>query len=145
MKKVFILLLSILFLATGCDKTFYLDDEYYENNELIEIDSEGIKKLEEDKKSFLVFVNLSGCLSCAEFRVVLDDFMKEYNLTVYSLSITDIEGTCIDNCVKYTPSVVLYHDGKVVDYLDANSNDDLTYYESVDGFVSWLNKYVKLK
>ena len=147
MKKILLIILSLLVLV-GCNKDnkpFSLDSEYYNDGKIIDIDSNGIKKLEKEKKSFAVFVNLKGCTSCIEFKKVLDQFMDEYKIDFYSLSVNDIEGTCIDDCVKYSPSVVIYHKGKVVASLDAIKNEDLPYYESVEGFKSWFNKYVILE
>ena len=47
MKKVILIIITCL-LILGCDKvkTFYLDDEYYENDSLTEIDNDKLKDLE---------------------------------------------------------------------------------------------------
>ena len=40
--------------------------------------------------------------------------------------------------IKYYPSLVIYYEGEIVDYLDTNSDSDSEYYKSVDGFKKWF-------
>lgn len=147
MKKFLLLLLGILLLS-GCSKKiekFSLEDEYYEKAGIIEINNEELLSLEVLEKNFAVFVHIDGCTSCADFKEVLRKFSEKYNITFYSTSALSVDDKCIKGCVKYSPSVVLFKDGDVVDYLDAVSNEDIPYYESAEGFENWFTKYVYLK
>ena len=47
--------------------------------------------------------------------------------------------------VKYAPSIIIVRDGHIVDYLDANSDDDLDKYQDVNEFEKWISKYIYLK
>ena len=64
---------------------------------------------------------------------------------MYEINFKDINNTQIDDYVKYSPSLVIYDKGKLIAYMDANSDDDLQYYKSVDGIKNWVSKYVYLK
>ena len=126
-------------------ESFNLNKEYYSNNELININKKELEKLEEDEKSFVVFVYLPGCSSCAEFSEILDSFMTTNNITVYSIEIKYAKETSIGKKIKYAPSFIIYKNGKIVSYLDASKDEDKPYYQDVDKFTSWFTKYVNIK
>ena len=54
---------------------------------------------------------------------------------------TQNKDNSIMETIEYTPSIILYKEGKPVAFLDANSNKDIKYYESVEGLTKWFNKY----
>ena len=143
-----LLLLICVTLCLACNKKvepFDLKDEYYEESKLEEIDKDKLEELIDDKESFGVFVYLPGCSSCAEFKVVLGDFQEKETITFYMIQIKDIHAMGLDKKIKYAPSFLIYKDGELVSYLDAESDKDLKYYQSVDGFKEWLTKYINLK
>ena len=57
MKKILFIFLS-LFILNGCTKNepFYLNDEYYEKSEFVEIDNTKLKELENTGESFALVV-----------------------------------------------------------------------------------------
>ena len=145
MKKKLLLLVAIVILLVGCkQEKFYLEDVHYGNGVITDIDKKELKLLEKEKQSFAVFVYLPGCSSCAEFRTVLTEFVEEKNIEVYSISITDVEGTGVGK-VEYAPSLVLYNEGKVVDLLDSASDEDLPYFKEVTSLTEWLEEYIYLE
>ncbi|MGN1371790.1 MAG: thioredoxin domain-containing protein [Candidatus Coprovivens sp.] len=141
-KVVLVILLTLMIVGCGKVEKFYLEDELYEQGKITEITVNEFKKLEEEKKSFAVFVYLPGCTSCAEFRTVLEQFVEDNNLEVYTISILDTDNTSISEVVEYAPSLVLYNKGEMVDYLDSTSDKDKPALTSVDGLDNWLEEYI---
>lgn len=139
---VLVILLALMIVGCGKVEKFYLEDELYEQGKITEITVNELKKLEEEEKSFAVFVYLPGCTSCAEFRTVLEQFVEDNNLEVYTISILDTENTSISEVVEYAPSLVLYNKGEMVDYLDSTSDKDKPALTSVDGLNNWLEEYI---
>lgn len=154
MKKVLILLF-ILLLVVGCNsnevnsddyKKFYLDDEYYGESFLKKINSQELIELEENKGSFAILVHIPGaCNSDVPFAPLVEDFSSNNNITLYEINFKDIEGTQISDYVKYSPSLVIYDKGKLIAYMDANSNSHIQYYKSIDGIKTFFSKYVYFK
>ena len=144
MKKILCVLLVVILLS-GCSKEkFSLENKYYDNGEFSEIDKTKLNELEDNSESFLVMVYTTGCFSCMDFEKVLTEFTKDNNLTVFRININDIEGTKIEEKIKYTPSLVIYKKGNVYKYLDASSDDDTEYYKSTNSLKKWLDKYITL-
>ena len=139
---VLVILLALMIVGCGKVEKFYLEDELYEQGKITEITVNELKKLEEEEKSFAVFVYLPGCTSCAEFRTVLEQFVEDNNLEVYTISILDTENTSISEVVEYAPSLVLYNKGEMVDYLDSTSDKDKPALTCVDGLNNWLEEYI---
>lgn len=158
MKKSFrtLLLIIILVLCVACGKKeetkeeikvepFDLKEEYYKESKMTDLELDDLKKLIDEKESFGLFVYLPGCTSCAAFSVVLDDFQKDNTITFYKSQIKFAKETEIGEKIKYAPSFVIFKEGKVYGYLDAESNTDLPYYETKENFKEWLTKYINLK
>lgn len=137
----------LLFLSTYKSKPFYLEDKYYNGGSLIEISKEELNALEERKGSFVVFVYNPGacCTSTVNFDSFLTDFVKTEKIDFFTISFNEIDKTSIAKHVKYYPTVVIFNKGKITAYLDAESDNDLYYYESIAGFKEWFSKYVYLK
>ena len=145
MKKILLVLLGCL-LLTGCKQDkFYLEDKYYESNNLIEPTVEEVNKLFENKESFAAFVYTPGCISCAEFELVTNEFRENNNIVFYHISLEVAKETKIHDKVIYSPSAILVNDGEIIAYLDATSDKDLEYYKSSNNFKTWLEQYIELK
>lgn len=132
---------------TGCSKRvepLYLEDKYYQNGSIEEIDGDKLKKLEDEEESFMVFVHLPYCSMLACFEPVLEEFIDTNNITVYSALSTKIENTKLSLEVEHYPTVALYNKGEIIAYLDAKSDDDLKYYKNISDFTDWASKYIYL-
>lgn len=145
MKKKLLILIAMVLMLVGCkQEKFYLDDEHYDKVGIVEIDNKELKKMENDKDNFGIFVFLPGCSSCAEFKTVLGEFTEANDMMVYSISILDVDGTKAEE-LEYAPSFIVYNEGKVVDMLDPASDDDTEYFKTADKFKEWLEEYVYLE
>ncbi len=145
MKKILLIILSI-FMLTGCkQEKFYLEDKYYENNEIIDATHEQINELFDNKESFVALVYLPGCSSCVEFRKVIDQFREKNNIVFYNVSIAEEKQTELSNKIKYAPSAAIIKEGKIIDYLDTTKDEHIQYYETKEGFTSWIEQYIYLQ
>ncbi len=143
-----ILLIAFVVLVVNLinkDKKFYLEDKYYEEAKINEISKNKLESLINDKESFVIFVYQPMCITSSGFNELLDEFTNKYNLTIYMISFSSIKDTNLEKYVKYYPSFVIFENGKVKDYLKADSDDDTACYENLPDFEDWFFSYVLLK
>ena len=76
----------------------------------------------------------------AEFPItdVARRLSNENGMTIYGLTEEEFQKTELAKVVKYLPSAALYRDGELVDYLDAEDDEDMEYYKSVEGLKEWI-------
>jgi len=122
-------------------------DQGIEESNFIRLTSlEELQELEISKKTFPLFVFLSGCPTCAEFLPIVEEYAQTKNIEMYSIDLNDIWGTnnSITNSIKYAPSMFIYKDGEVIKYLDSNLDEDYEYYKSVDKLSEWFDTYIDI-
>ena len=85
MKKILLVILILVSLTACKQEKFYLEDKYYESNNLIEPNVEEVNNLFKNKESFAAFVYTPGCVSCAEFEKVTNEFRNNYNIVFYHI------------------------------------------------------------
>jgi len=144
----FSLAMIFCFLLVGCNNkqdTFSLDKEYYQNNSFNELDKNTFDDLINNEKSFAIFIYQPLCTTSYEFNKILTEFANQYQISFYKMSFSDMKETELKEYIKYYPSLVIYYEGEIVDYLDANSDSDSEYYKSVDGFKKWFSNYVSIQ
>lgn len=136
-------IISMLFINKNV-KTFYLDDDYYGSSEIIEIGKDELYDLINKKESFAVFVYQPMCVTSADFESVLYSFLENKKISIYKISFSSIKNTEIGDIIKYYPSFIIYNEGKMVDFLEADKDEDVEFYTSEKGFEKWFTKYVNL-
>lgn len=125
------------------DDRFYLSDDYYNNSSFIEINSEQIDALY--NKKYLLFTYNNYCSFEIPCDKIFEKFSSDYNIEILSISFEQFKNTQFYKIVKYAPSVMIISNNKVVAYLDAENNNDVDKYQSVDAFKEWLEKYIYLE
>ena len=154
MKKTIIILIGIIILIVAFvfifmlnkDSKFYLDDNNYNTEErFIEIDGKELNKLMNDKKSFVVFTYLPYCTFSVPCDVVFETFLNNNNMSFYKIPFDKLSKLKKFENIKYAPSIIIIKNGKIITYLDANSDDDLEMYQNTNTFSDWITKYIKLK
>ena len=148
MKKIFIIVLSILLLV-GCThkmnqdddkKRIYLSDSYYNKGEFINIESKEL--LDKVNDTYLLFTYNSYCnlpVSCEE---IFKSFAKKYKIDFLTIPIDEFKNTKFYKTVKYAPSVMIIKNDEIIAYLDAESDVDLNRYQNLEEFESWLDNYI---
>ena len=142
MKRLIVIVIILIMFVTGCSTTFSLEEKYYSESNLVEIDPSKFKTLLEDKESFGIFIYDASCISSSEFNKVLLEFSNKYKIYLYKISFQNMKETSLSEKVKFCPSFAIYKNGKLIDYLDASSDEDTDIYKSVDNFSNWFFGYV---
>lgn len=124
---------------------FNIEHELYEGSKLNEITSGEFEKLIEDQKSFVVIAHMEFCPAETPLTTTAEQLANDDGYTFYALKADEFKQTSLASEVTYLPSAAIYHDGKLVKYLDAESDEDIPYYQSAEGLRNWLNKYINLK
>lgn len=152
-RKIVIVLFLLLILSTGTilllvnkkNKPFYLEERYYETNNTRKIEIEEFNQLVDQKESFVVFVYQPMCVTSSDFENVLSQFLEDNYVSIYKIAYSNIKDTELGKKVKYYPSFLIYKEGKLIDFLEADKDEDVLYYTSKDEFTKWFTKYVQLK
>ena len=143
MKKIIICLLVSLLLV-GCSGKIKLEDKYYEGNKFIEISEGRLNTLLEEKENFVLFIYQPMCEMSSKFEKVLDEYLKDKKINFHKMSFSEMKKTNLKDKVKFYPSLIIFKDGEVVDFLDADSNEDTKRYKEVDAFKKWFESYVEV-
>lgn len=122
------------------DYPIYLSSEYYESNSFIQIDHTDISKL--NKKNYVLFTYNNYCTFPISCESIFEKFMNEENIAFQSIPIEEFKKTSFYQEVKYAPSVMVISRGRIISYLDANSDLDLVKYQDVDEFRKWIGEYI---
>ncbi len=143
LKKIIPLFLVILSL-TACTlinkepKKIYLDDKYYGSSDFVNVTEDDIPK----KENFVLYTYNNYCNFSIPCDTIFKSFMESHNIAFVSIPFAKFKNTKYYQTVKYAPSVIIIKKGKVIAYLDAESNEDLIKYQDVDAFETWIEKYI---
>ena len=146
---IVILLLTLTF--TGCFfdnkinqndgiNRIYLENKYNNNGEFIYIKNADLKKL--GNSNYILYTYNNYCslpISCED---IFQQFMSKYNIDFLAMPFEEFKESEIYNTVKYAPSVIIIENGKVLAYLDANTDNDLKKYQDANEFEQWMNNYI---
>lgn len=123
-----------------------LDAEYYCSEEcdgeLMELSGAEYEDLINEGKSFVLFVDQSGCLTADKLKQYMKNFANEAGIKAYQMMFADARQTSLHDYVKYYPSVVMVSRGKVVRFLRADSDEDSDMYNDYEAFYKWMKKYL---
>jgi len=124
---------------------FYLEEELYDANSNYEdISLSKLNKLIDNKKSFVIFTYTSFCPFQTPSDQIFKAVFKDNKMKLYAIGYDKLVDTNIVDTIKYAPSVVIFKEGEIVAYLDANSDEDYDRYQKEDAFEKWLSKYIYL-
>ena len=153
MKYKLIIIITALIIIGGItfviyknnNKPFYLDEKYYNQNDFIEVSTKDVNKLIENKSSFVIYVYNNFC----NFKIPCESIFKEFidinKVGILKMKFEDFKSTDLYNKVKLAPTVIIVKDGKIIDYLQSDSDEDTNRYQDIKSFEKWIKKYVILK
>lgn len=143
MKKIIVLVL-VSILLVGCNGKIKLEDKYYKRSEFIDVDHSKVNDLIKSKESFVVFIYQPMCTMSSEFEKLLDEYMDIRKISIYKMSFSDMKKTSLKDTVRFYPSFIIFKDGEVVDFLDADSDEDTNRYKILKAFKEWLESYIEV-
>ncbi len=126
----------------GPKKPFRLDEEYYSISEAIDIKKDDYEKLIADKKTFLVMIDKPGCVMTAEMRDFMSNFPSEMQFKYYRMMWEEVAKSSLHEYVKFTPSVAIVYQGKVIDWLQADKDEDADYFNNAEALQRWIKEYI---
>lgn len=141
-----IILLIILIINKTNKHLIVLEDIDYKESKIIMLDEKTYKEKEDNKENFIVYIHVPGlCTSKIPFDPLVNKFVEKNKITIYSLPYSILKETNLSKYIKYSPSLAIIKDGKLISFLDANSEKDYEYYSSEKGIENWIKSYVNLK
>ena len=148
-KKVLILLIPFVICSCSCtkvvepeDNKLYLETKYYNEGNYIDVSSEEVNNIENE--TYLLFAYNNFCAFSVPCDNVFKNVMTKYNIDVLQIPFDDFKNTYLYETVKYAPSVIVVSNKKVIAYLDANKDEDISKYEDTNSFEEWLDNYINL-
>ena len=123
-------------------KGFRLDDDLYGPSEAIDIDKDGYEKLIAEQKSFVIMVDKANCYTTADMRKRMTEFPQDMQFKYYRIMWSDAKESSLHEHVKFVPSVAIVKKGQVVDFLDADSDEDTAKYNEAQALQDWIRSYI---
>ena len=127
------------------NKPFYLEEKYYNQTDFIEVSTKDVNMLIENKSSFVIYVYNNFC----NFKIPCESIFKEFidinKVGILKMKFEDFKNTDLYNEVKLAPTVIIIKDGKIIDYLESDSDEYTNRYQDIKSFEKWIKKYIILK
>lgn len=140
------IILAIAVVATGFwlwPKRFQLEDRYYGQADYHKINTEELQQLVDDENSFALFIYQPDCRASEDFEQKLTNFMNNQQVSLEKIAFSEVKNSGLVQDLKYYPSIAIYRNGKLVDFLRTDADEDIPAYESEAGLAIWWQKYVK--
>ena len=119
---------------------FYLENKYYGSHEFIEIDNNEFNKIKDG--SYILYIYNNYCNLPIPCHEIFEKYMKEKNIAFLKMKYEYFKETNLHKKVRFAPSIIIVKDGKIIDYLDAEKDEDLNKYQDLDEFTKWIEKYI---
>lgn len=110
--------------------------------DLMDLSAAEYEELMKARKSFVIFVDQSGCTTADRLKGYVADWAAGAGVRVYKMMFADAKESSLHEFVKYYPSVVVVDKGVVRGWLRADSDEDAEMYNNYDAFVGWISKYL---
>lgn len=116
-KNIIIIIVITALLAIIGVLIFLFIRNKVEEKTLIQLSGEEFKEKINNKESFILVIVQTGCHFCEEFKPTVNDVIKEHNITMYSLNLTNLsaeEKTFLRSVVnsESTPTTIFITDGE---------------------------------
>ena len=107
----------------------------------VEIDAAALQAKLDAMDDFVLIVSSETCISCADFRPILETMIATYGVVVYKIEAgAGFPGTNDVFDYRYTPTVAVFAGGELQASIDPAKQERA--FESVERLVDWLDYYV---
>ena len=134
--------IAILSLS-ACTQKFYLDEQYYNQGDFVEITSEDFDNL--DSQNYILFIYNNYCAFSVPCDEIFKEFMEKNDIDFLSMPYEEFKETKLHKTVEFAPSVIIVKNWKIVDYLNSEKDKYLDMYQNVEKFGEWIQKYVNVE
>lgn len=146
-----IVIIGLIFLLIGAagitfsalNQKYPLDSDQLGSAEFVDISGEEYEKLLSEKKTFLVFVDQSDCITADGLEKIVKELQNEKNFKVYRIMFSDARETSMHDNVKFYPSFVIVGKGEIKSWLKADADEDTDRYKDKTELENWLNNYIR--
>ena len=141
---IFVVLSVVCYIITpkkDPNKT-YFTNKYYNKGKFVEITHDKISSLDKDTYLLYTYNNYFAFQSLCDKE--FEKFMRKYKIDMISMTFSEFKKTNYYKKVSYAPAVLIIKKGKIIAYLDANSDDDILKYQDSKEFAKWVGKYISL-
>ena len=141
---IIVLITIIIFLNFNLKSNINLSEQYYQYGTIKDITKEELLTKINNKENFILFTNNNFCtfkISCEE---IFKESAQELNITILKIPFDEFKTTKLHDTIKFAPSVIIIKEGKIIEYLDPEKNDDLSKYQDKKEFTSWIKEYINI-
>lgn len=115
--------------------------ERNENAQIIESTYEDIEAKIIKKESFVLYIHQIGCLGCKNFTPILNQYVNETKINVYSIETSSIPKTGAKIYYSYTPTLQIFKNGEMIDSNDPVETDSRMFV-SLDALKDYMKEQV---
>lgn len=129
----------------GSNPTFQTDTRIMpvreENASVIQLSYEEVESKIIKKESFILLIKQEGCLSCKAFAPIIEQYVNNSKINVYSIETLDIPKVGSKLYYSYTPTLQIFKNGEMIDSKDP-VNAETKMFTVLADLEEYLNKYV---
>lgn len=141
---IIVLITIIISLNFNSKSKINLSEQYYQYGTIKDITKDELLTKINNKENFILFTNNNFCtfkISCEE---IFKESAQELNITILKIPFDEFKTTKLHDTIKFAPSVFIIKEGKIIEYLDPEKNDDLSKYQDKKEFTSWIKEYINI-
>ena len=135
---------EIDFDSLNAKKDYVISDNTTSINSFKEINEDNYNEIIDRKGIKLLFVYLKGCSSCSSFKTIINDVNLYNDLDIYQVEFQKLSKLNIIVDLQYAPSLIVIKDGKVLDFLNSDLDEDKEFYKKSSSLSYWLSNYMDI-
>ena len=141
---IIVLITIIISLNFNSKSKINLSEQYYQYGTIKDITKDELLTKINNKENFILFTNNNFCTFKISYEEIFKESAQELNITILKIPFDEFKTTKLHDTIKFAPSVFIIKEGKIIEYLDPEKNDDLSKYQDKKEFTSWIKEYINI-